>query len=156
MDPKRNRIFLDSNVILSGFFASEGPPRLILDVLCLGLPVVCGLTGRFNILEIERNLEKQRPGALPVYREYLPLMNLEIIPLPARPDLRPYLGKVEEKDAPVLASAFNGRADLFVSGNRRLLAACRGMPDLRFRAADPGEFLDRILPAILAGPFRRP
>lgn len=155
MDPKRNRVFLDSSIILSGLFSGEGPPRLILDILCLGLPVLCGVTGRFNVLEIERDLEKGSPRALPVYLEYLPLLNLEIVPLPTREDLRPHLARVESRDAPVLASAANGRADFLVSEDRGLLAADGGIDRPRFRAAEPREFLDRILPAILAGPFHR-
>ena len=126
MDPKRNRIFLDSNVIVPGFFSVEGSPRLILDLISLGLPILGVVTGQFNPMEVERTLRKKLPDALPVYAEDLPLLNLEVVPLPSPRDLGPYLGHVQDKDAPVLASA------------------------------ELPEFLHRILPVLLAGPFHRP
>jgi len=107
-------------------------------------------------MEVERTLRNKLPEALPVYSEFLPLLNLEVVPLPSPRDLRPYLGHVQDKDAPVLASADQAEADFFISGDKRLLTACREFPQLMFRAAEPAEFLDRILPVLLAGPFRRP
>lgn len=72
MAKKAVRVFLDSNVILSGLISDEGAPRIILDILCLKLPFLIGMTGRYNIIEIERNLSKKLPGVLPIYKEYLP------------------------------------------------------------------------------------
>jgi len=55
MAEKVVRVFLDSNVILSGLISEKGAPRIILDILCLGLPFLTGITGRYNIIEIERD-----------------------------------------------------------------------------------------------------
>jgi len=151
MERKKHRIFLDSNVILSGLFSNAGPPRLILDVLSLGLPVLSGLTGRFNLTEIERNLEKKLPAVLPVYRDELPLLNLEIVPVPSAEDIRPFIGAVDAKDAPVLASAIQGRADHFVTGDKKLLARIHRMGGLGFRATNPADFMEKALADILAG-----
>jgi hypothetical protein len=82
------RVFLDSNVILSGLLSDRGAPRVILDLFSLGLPFLKGSTGRYNIIEIERNLNKKLPACFPVYREYFPKINLEIIPLPTREEVR--------------------------------------------------------------------
>ena len=49
------KLFLDSNVILSGLLSDKGAPRIILDILSLNLPFLSGLTGEFNLLEMERN-----------------------------------------------------------------------------------------------------
>jgi predicted nucleic acid-binding protein len=68
------KVFLDSNVILSGLVSERGAPRLILDVLTLRLPALQGATGEYNILEIERNLARKMPNFLPIYRKYLPLL----------------------------------------------------------------------------------
>jgi predicted nucleic acid-binding protein len=151
METKKHRIFLDSNVILSGLFSEKGAPRLILDVLSLDLPGLTGLTGRFNVLEIERNLEKKMPAALPIYRCYLPKLKLEIIPLPSREDLGPLAGAADDKDLPVLASAINGKADDFVTGDKRLISLVGQKGGFPFKAVLPGEFLDKVLPGILAG-----
>jgi predicted nucleic acid-binding protein len=52
------RLFLDSNVILSGLLSERGAPRIILDLLNLGFPFLTGSTGKYNLIEIERNLKK--------------------------------------------------------------------------------------------------
>ena len=69
------RVFLDSNIILSGLFSDRGAPRVILDILSLKLPFLTGATGRYNIIEIERNIKKKLPQAFPVYKQYLSKIN---------------------------------------------------------------------------------
>ena len=46
------RVFLDSNVILSGLFSDRGAPRIILDILSLNLSFITGITGRYNIWKL--------------------------------------------------------------------------------------------------------
>jgi len=82
MGKKVVSVFLDSNVILSGLFSERGAPRILLDLLSLGLPFLVGATGRYNLIEIERNLKKKMPGLLFLYKLYLPKVNLKVIPLP--------------------------------------------------------------------------
>jgi predicted nucleic acid-binding protein len=71
MEQKRRcKVFLDSNVILSGLFSDKGAPRIILDLLTLNLPVLSGATGRYNLMEVERNLNRKMPEALPLYQKF--------------------------------------------------------------------------------------
>ena len=151
MGTEKHRIFLDSNVILSGLFSERGAPRLILDLLCLDLPVFQGVTGRFNLTEIERNIAKKAPGALTVLDEYLPRLGLEIVPVPFFDELEPFRGAVDDKDLPVLASAVMGKADFFVTGDKRLLSQISRQSVFSVRSLMPADFLDRILLDILAG-----
>jgi hypothetical protein len=72
MGKKVVRVFLDSNVILSGLLSERGAPRIMLDLLSLGLPFLMGATGRYNLIEIERNLKKKMPDLLFLYKAYLP------------------------------------------------------------------------------------
>jgi len=148
------RIFLDSNVMLSGLVSWRGAPRLILDILSLDLPVLSGLTGRYNLIEIERNIEKKMPAALPIYRLYLPKLKLEVIPMPSSVDLAPLRGATEDKDLPVLASAISGRADFFISGDKKLLSQINQNAGLPFKELNPAEFLNKVLPKILVGERR--
>ncbi len=137
------KVFLDSNVILSGFLSDKGEPRIILDLLSLDLPFLSGLTGQYNILEIDRNLENKLPEALPVYKEYFPKLSLEIIPLPSKEEIKDYKDIISEKDAPVLASAVKGGADYLVTGDKDFLKVkkTRKMP---FKILSPQEFLFTI------------
>lgn len=149
MERNKHRVFLDSNVILSGLFSDRGAPRLILDLMTLDLPVLSGLTGRFNLLEIERNVGKKLPGALSVWREHLSKLRLEVVSTPSSWDLALLGETAEGKDLPVIASAINGKADFFVSGDKQLLSRLEHRPDLSFRTALPEEFLNSLLPDVL-------
>jgi predicted nucleic acid-binding protein len=60
------KVFLDSNVIISGLLSDAGAPRIILDLLSVRFPVLKGMTGRYNLQEIERNLARKLPRAIPV------------------------------------------------------------------------------------------
>lgn len=151
MERKKHRVFLDSNVVLSGLFSERGAPRLILDLLTLELPFLAGLTGRFNLIEIERNIRKKMPDAFPVYRFYMPKLKLEIVPAPSPDDLRPLVGSAEDKDLPVLASGLNGKADHFVTGDKRLQACIGRKGRFPFRTVSPTVFLNGVLPEILTG-----
>ncbi len=155
--PKRKvKAFLDSNVILSGLFSDKGAPRIILDVLCLELPMLEGMTGQYNIIEIERNLVKKMPDALQVYKKYFPLLNLKIIPLPLPEDIRKLSGHTVDKDIPVLASALTGKADFLITGDKKDFTNPKMKGKYPFKILSPVEFLDVILPEILKamGPDR--
>jgi hypothetical protein len=62
--------------------------------------------------------EKFRP-CIPVYKEYLPKLNLEIIPLSTREEIKKCVGATAAEDVPVLVSALNGKADFLVTGDKK-------------------------------------
>ena len=148
--PKRIvRVFLDSNVILSGLLSEKGAPRTILDLLTLKLPFLVGSTGRYNLIEIERNLEKKMPEILSVYKRYLPKLNLKIIHLPRPEELREFSGKIANKDVPVLVSAIQSKADFLVTGDKQHFQKLKSPGDYSFKIVTPSEFIDLILPEVL-------
>jgi predicted nucleic acid-binding protein len=148
--PKRIvRAFLDSNVILSGILSDKGAPRTILDLLTLKLPLLVGSTGRFNLIEIERNLEKKMPGILSVYKRYLPKLNLKIIPLPQPEELQEFFGKIANKDVPVLFSAIRSKADFLVTGDKQHFQKLKLPGDYSFKIVTPSDFIDIIFPGVL-------
>ncbi len=149
MARKRFKVFLDSNVIISGLFSDKGSPRIILDLLSLGLPVISGVTGKYNIIEIERNLSNKMPDLLPLYRKYLKLLNLEIVPLPLSADIKNLSGHTADKDIPVLASAINGNADFLLTGDKKDFSKFKLKGKYSFKILNPGEFLDIIIPEIV-------
>jgi predicted nucleic acid-binding protein len=143
------RVFLDSNVILSGLLSDRGAPRIILDLLSLELPFFVGLTGRYNLIEIERNLQKKMPRVHSVYKAYFPKLNLKIIPLPSKENLKEYFGKIADKDIPVLVSAIRGRADFLVTGDKQHFQKLKKDAEYPVRIVAPSEFIDSIIPEIL-------
>jgi len=143
------RLFLDSNVILSGLLSDRGAPRIILDLLSLELPFLSGSTGQYNLIEIERNLKRKIPGILSVYKRYLPRLNLTVIPLPRSEELREFSGKIADKDIPVLVSAIRGKADYLVTGDRRHFEKLKGMEEYQLKIVTPSEFINSIFPQII-------
>ncbi len=151
MGKKVVRVFLDSNVILSGLLSERGAPRIILDVLSLRLPFLIGLTGRYNLIEIERNLKNKMPSLLFLYKAYLPKLNLKVIPLPRPEDIRDFSGQIAEKDIPVLISAIRSKADFLVTGDKQHFGKMKELDKYPFHVLTPSEFIDSILPEILKG-----
>ena len=143
------RIFLDSNVILSGLLSDKGAPKILLDILSLKLPFLIGVTGRYNIIEIERNIKIKLPKALSVYKKYFPKTNIKIIPLPSAEDLRSFSGHVNDKDVPVLVSAIKGKVDFLLTGDKRPFEKLKSSGKYPFVVVSPAEFLDKLLPDIM-------
>jgi predicted nucleic acid-binding protein len=151
MERRTAKVFLDSNVIRSGLVSERGAPRLVLDILSLGLPVLRGVTGRYNLTEIERNIARKLPAARSVLNECLPRMNLEIVFLPFSDEMEPFRGIVDDKDLPVLVSAVIAKADYFLTGDKRLMSHLKKASGLSFLGCQPSDFLNRFLPDILSG-----
>ena len=143
------RVFLDSNVILSGLLSDKGAPRIILDLLTFQLPFLVGSTGRYNLIEIERNLKRKMPQILAVYKRYLPRLNLKVISVPRPEELREFAGKITDKDIPVLVSAIRSKADFLVTGDKRHFQRIKVPDGYLLKIVTPSEFIDLILPDVL-------
>ena len=143
------RVFLDSNVILSGLISDKGAPRIILDLLSLKLSSIIGLTGEYNLIEIERNLKKKLPSAIPAYEKYLPRINLEIIKLPSKTEIERYSGHIADKDVPVLASAIKGKSDYLITGDIKDFKKLKTSPEYSFKIVNPAEFISEAIDKIL-------
>ena len=148
MGRKVVKVFLDSNVILSGLLSERGAPRILLDLLSLRLPFLTGSTGRYNLIEIERNLKKKMPSLLVLYKAYLPKLNLKVIPLPRPEDVRGFSGQIAEKDIPVLISAIRSKADFLVTGDKQHFGKMREPGKYPIHVVTPSEFIDSIIPEI--------
>lgn len=151
MELRTIKVFLDSGVIISGLISNQGAPRLILDILSLGLPVLRGVTGRYNLAEIERNIGHRAPAARAVLAQLLPKLNLEVVFTPFLDEIGPFRGTVEDKDLPVIASASIARADYFISEDERLLLRLRGQSSLSAWPIRPDEFLKDLSARVFTG-----
>ena len=146
---KRCKVFLDSNVLLSGLFSDKGAPRIILDLLTLNLPILAGATGRYNLIEVERNLKKKMPEAMPLYQKYLPGLRLEIVEMPSRATVISMAGAIAEKDVPVLASAIACGAEYLITGDNKDFAKLRNVKKYNLKIVSPSEFVETVFPEII-------
>ena len=103
------------------------------------------------MIEIERNLKKKMPGLLLLYKDYLPKINLKVIPLPRPEDIRSFSGQIAEKDIPVLISAIRSRADFLVTGDKQHFGKMKDLDKYPIHIVTPSELMDSILPEILKG-----
>jgi predicted nucleic acid-binding protein len=151
MAEKNTRVFLDSNVILSGIISEKGAPCFILDILSLRMALITGITGEYNLIEIERNINKKIPDAIHLYKEFLSKINLEIIKLPSIAEINKYSGHTAAKDVPVLVSAINGKAGYLVTGDKKDFEKPKKSGNYPFQILNPSEFIDGIIPLIFKG-----
>ena len=88
---------------------------------------------------------------LPVYKRYLPMLNLKIIPLPRPEEIRDFSGHITDKDVPVIVSALQGKADFLVTGDKRLFEKLKVRGDYPFKTVTPAQFLTLAFLEILKG-----
>jgi predicted nucleic acid-binding protein len=136
------KVFIDSNVIISGLLSDRAAPRLILDLLCHELPFIQAATGRYNIDEIQRTLTRKLPAAAPVFRDFMPRLKLEIVPLAERKMLETYRGVIVDEDLPVLASAVAWGADYLVTGDKKHFGGLRRNKNTPLDICSPAEFVE--------------
>jgi predicted nucleic acid-binding protein len=146
---KKCKVFLDSNVLLSGLFSDKGAPRIILDLLTLNLPILAGATGRYNLIEVERNLKKKMPEAMPLYQKYLPRLRLDIVEMPSRVTVISMAGAIAEKDVPVLASAIACGAEYLITGDKKDFTRLRNVKKYNLKIVSPSEFIETVFPEII-------
>jgi predicted nucleic acid-binding protein len=136
-------------VLLSGLFSDKGAPRIILDLLTLNLPILAGATGRYNLIEVERNLKKKMPQAMPLYQKYLPRLRLEIVEMPSRSTIISMAGAIAEKDIPVLASAIACSAEYLITGDKKDFTKLRNVKKYNLKIVSPSEFIETVFPEII-------
>ena len=148
MAERKVKVFLDSNVIISGLISDKAAPRLILDLLCYELPFMQAATGQYNLEEIVRTITRKLPAARPVFHDFMSRLRFEIIPLPERKKLEKYRGVIADEDLPVLVSAIVCGADYLVTGDKKHFGGLRGRKDIALKICSPSEFVEILVSGI--------
>jgi len=101
-------------------------------------------------MEVERNLKKKMPEALPLYHNYLPRLGPEVVALPTRETVRSMAGVIAEKDVPVLASAVACGAAYLITGDKKDFARLKGAQQkYNLTIVSPSEFVETVFPSII-------
>ena len=110
------RIFLDSNVIISGIYSPDGPPARILSLHANAKLkiIVCQLI----VEEVIRTLREKKPDALPALQLFLTNAPPEIIKNPPLKEVQRWTDLLHFEDAVILAAALSAEPDYFVTGDR--------------------------------------
>jgi len=129
-----DRVFLDANVLFSAAYALKSRMRELWE-----LPDVEVLTSLYAVEEVQRNLAKKNPAAMPRLRDLIARLNLCIwqssdLSLPQGIELA-------EKDAPILAAAVHAKASYLLTGDDHF-AHLFGQTVSGVKILRPGRYLD--------------
>jgi len=116
---KQPRVFLDSNVLFSGFHSPTGPPGIILRYFLEGKLIV--VVSQQVLEEVVRTFKKKLPGALPALKRFLLCSPIEVIGDPGPENVARWAGFLHEEDAAIIAAAISSEADFFVTGDNHFL-----------------------------------
>jgi predicted nucleic acid-binding protein len=118
------RVFLDTNVLFSGFYSPKGAPGRILQAW---------VTGRISIIvsrqvldELVRTIKQKQPSAIPLLKELLMNAPPEIQADPSAHEVEEWTDQLQFADAAIIAAALNAGVDYFVFGAKHFT----GNPDI--------------------------
>ena len=111
------RIFVDANVLIAGADSRSGASNAVLQLAEVGLFRL--VASRQVLDEVERNVRKKLPRALPNLVVLLAQLPLEIVSDPADADCLRWVDVIELKDTPILAAAVLAKVDRMVTLNTK-------------------------------------
>jgi len=133
------RIFLDSNVIISGIYSKAGPPGKILDLHTAGRIqiVIC----KFLLEEVIRNIRVKRSKDIPALYAFLsnapPIIAID----PDEKEILLWAKYLSHDDAIILGAAIHARVDCFVTGDKHFHSAALKSQKLSLKIIAPAEFV---------------
>ncbi len=136
----RPRVFLDSNVIVSGLYSPEGAPAVILGRFIDGrLRVVIS---QQVLQEVVRTINEKLPEALASLRKLLMSSPPEITQDPDPADVSRWAGVVHSDDAGILAAAVAAQPDYLITGDKHFLENPGVADKAGLRIVTPAQFLE--------------
>ncbi len=141
------RIFFDSSVLFAAAASPTGASRALVILAELGLlrPVVCPQV--FD--EVERNLQRKVPAALPYFRRLQNTLPWEIVDDPTPEEVQRCMDVIAAKDAPILAAAIAAQPHRFVTLDTRDFNRPEVHQHVAFSIRTPGELMAEIREAFL-------
>jgi putative PIN family toxin of toxin-antitoxin system len=113
---ERLKIFLDSNVFISGLYSEKGCPGLILDNFIMGKINISISQKVLN--EIIAVILKKIPELQTTLQEFLLSYPPEIIKDPDTKNIEKWSGIINLDDAMILESAISCQPDYFITGDK--------------------------------------
>ena len=133
------RIFLDSNVIISGIYSKAGPPGRILDMHTDGRIqiVVC----KFVLEEVIRNIRVKRSKDIPALYAFLSNAPPTVAVDPGINEILLWAKYLSQEDAIILAAAIHARVDCFITGDKHFHSAALQHQKLNLKILTSAEFI---------------
>lgn len=115
----RPRVFLDSNVVFSALYSSQGAPASIWERFIDGKLIV--VISQQVLEEVVRTIKEKLPEALPLLSQLLVSVPPEIVAGPAPGEVARWAEVMHSSDASILAAAVAAQPDYLVTGDRHFL-----------------------------------
>jgi len=111
-------VFLDSSALIAGIISDQGAARAL---LLLGEDEKIILTVSEQVLvEVERNIARKAPKALPFAREIILFANVRILRDPPKEEVQKHLDWISHAaDVPILVAASQANVDFLATLNRK-------------------------------------
>ena len=111
-------IFFYSSALMAGIISSQGAARALL-LLAEDNQIVITISEQ-DLVEVERNLARKVPKALPFAREMIRSAQIRIMHDPTLEEITPFLSWMEHAaDVPILVSAIRVQSDFLVTHNSK-------------------------------------
>ena len=143
MLPKpRMRVFLDSNVVFSGLYSSEGASGIILERFIEGEFKV--VISQQVLTEVVRTLKDKLTEALPFLRQLLVSSPPEIVKDQSSEEVASWAKIIHIENAGILAAAVAAQPHYLVTGDKHFLENPGIAEKSGLCIVTPAEFLERL------------
>ncbi len=136
----RPRIFLDSNVIISGLYSSNGAPGEILERFVKG--EIRLVISQQVLEEVVRNIQVKLPEALAALETLLVNAPPEVAKDPDYSAVEHWTDRLSVGDAAILTAAISSGPDYFVTGDNHFLRKSELIKKTGLTVVTPAQFLE--------------
>lgn len=134
------KIFLDSNVLISGLYSEKGGPDIILDHFIAGkISIIISQKVLNEVIEV---LSEKLQKMLPFLQEFLLSYPPEIIKDAKPENIKKWSGLVNEDDAMILESAMSCQPDYFITGDKHFFSGSLIEKRSDLKILRPKSFVD--------------
>jgi predicted nucleic acid-binding protein len=120
-----HRLFFDSSALYAAAYSSTGAARELIRWSLHGK--VQTIISQDVLDEIQRNITRKAPDVVGVYRLFLSLLSIEVVPDPTKTEVREAEQFVTQKDAPIVAAAKKAKIDYLVTFDKKHLLRQTGL-----------------------------
>jgi putative PIN family toxin of toxin-antitoxin system len=142
------RVFLDTNVIFSGLYSSQGAPGVILRYFVEGRIRV--VVSQQVLEEVIRTIKEKLPEALPALKRLLVNAPPEVGADPSPEAIQHWAKEIHPADAAILAAAIATKSDYFVTGDNHFLENQAIKEKAGLNIVTPAQFLKLLEPDSLS------
>lgn len=137
---KKLKVFIDSNVFISGLYSGKGNPGLILNNFIFGNIDISISQKVLN--EIIAVLKEKMPDILSTLQKFLLSHPPEIIKDPTSENIAKWSGIINKNDAMILESAITCQPDYFITGDKHFFGNTLIDQKSGLKIVKPQEFLN--------------